>query len=197
MSTDPIRDAVAGKSTRHVTMAEMLSRVARYARLEASTEAFVDSLVPGHEREIINVIGHGVTEDAGLKPAITDAQDFHLTLIRAEPGKGAALHSHKTLEVFVALEGRWAVFWGDQGEQEIVLDQWDTVSVPVGVMRGFRNAGAASGVLMSILGGTDPGRVTWAPQVLDAARNSPLRLDAKGNVVRQESGTRSQVSGRS
>jgi uncharacterized RmlC-like cupin family protein len=184
MQSDPTRHAEAGKSIRHVTMEEMLTRVARYDALKASKEAFVDSLVPGHEREIINVIGHGVTEDAGLSPAITDAQDFHLTLIRAEPGKGAALHSHKTLEVFMALSGSWAVFWGDQGEQEIVLEQWDTISVPVGVMRGFRNAGKEYALLMSVLGGTDPGRVTWASQVLEAARKSPLRLDARGNVER-------------
>jgi len=185
MQGDPTRQAESGTSVRHVTMAEMLTRVARYDALKASTEAFVDSLVPGHEREIINVIGHGVTEDASLNPAITDAQDFHLTLIRAEPGKGAALHSHKTLEVFMALSGSWAVFWGDQGEQEIVLNQWDTISVPVGVMRGFRNAGTEGGQLMSILGGTDPGRVSWAPQVLEAARRSPLRLDGQGNVARR------------
>jgi uncharacterized RmlC-like cupin family protein len=185
MQADPTLTAVAGTSTRHVSMDEMLTRVARYDALKASTEAFVDSLVPGHEREIINVIGHGVTEDASLSPAITDAKDFHLTLIRAEPGKGAALHSHKTLEVFMPLSGRWAVFWGDRGEQEIVLERWDTISVPVGVMRGFRNAGTEYSLLMSILGGTDPGRVSWAPQVLDAARKSPLRLDAKGNVERR------------
>ena len=184
MKTDPTRDAQAGTGTRHVAMGEMLTRVARYDALKSSKEAFVDSLLPGHEREILNVIGNGVTEDASLKPAIADAQDFHLTLVRAEPGKGAALHSHKTLEVFVALEGSWAVFWGDRGEQEIVLEPWDTISVPTGVMRGFRNAGKAGGVLMSILGGTDPGRVTWAAQVLEAARQSPLRLDAKGNVER-------------
>ncbi len=192
MPSDPTVHALAGKSTRHVSMTEMLTRVARYDELQASTEAFVDSLVPGHEREIINVIGHGVTEDARLNPAITDAQDFHLTLIRAEPGKGAALHAHKTLEVFMPLSGRWAVFWGDQGEQEIVLERWDTISVPVGVMRGFRNAGNDGALLMSILGGTDPGRVTWAPQVLEAALKSPLRLDAKGNVVRQGAEVSSQ-----
>ena len=64
-----------------------------------------------------------------------------MTYVGAEPGKGAALHSHSTVEVFIPLQGRWAVFWGDEGEQEIVLDPFDCVSVPVGVLRGFRNAG--------------------------------------------------------
>ena len=168
--------------TRHVSMDEMQKRVARFKDLEPSRQAFVDSRLPGHEREIFNVIGRGVTEDTTLSPAITDARDFNLTLVQAEPGKGAALHAHPTVEVFVALSGRWAVYWGDAGEQEIVLERWDTVSVPPGVMRGFRNAGTEPGYLMAILGGTDAGHVTWSPDVLEQAKGTGLALDAEGNL---------------
>jgi hypothetical protein len=51
-------------------------------------------------------------------------------------------------------------------------------------MRGFRNAGNEPGVLLAMLGGTNAGRVTWHPKVLDAAKKTPLRLDEHGNVVR-------------
>ena len=166
-----------------IGMEEMLRRVARFKDLRPSRRAFVDSLIPGHEREIFNVIGRGVTEDTSLSPAIADACDFNLTLVHAEPGKGAALHAHPTVEVFMALSGRWSVYWGDQGEHEIVLEQWDTVSVPPGVMRGFRNAGTADSYLMAILGGTDAGHVTWAPKVLEQAKDTGLILDAEGNLV--------------
>ena len=44
---------------------EMERRVARFKDLTPSTRAFVDSLIPGHERLIFNVIGRGVTEDSG------------------------------------------------------------------------------------------------------------------------------------
>jgi quercetin dioxygenase-like cupin family protein len=167
-----------------VSKAEMLKRVARFKELQPSRQAFVDSLIPGHEREIFNVIGRGVTEDASLRPAITDAQGFNVTLVHAAPGKGAALHSHPTVEVFVSLSGEWAVYWGDNGENEIVLGQWDTISVPPGVMRGFRNAGHEDGYLMAILGGTDAGKVAWAPAVLEKAKQTGLALDAQGNLVR-------------
>jgi uncharacterized RmlC-like cupin family protein len=170
-------------TTRQVSMDEMARRVARFKDLRPSRHAFVDSLIPGHEREIFNVIGRGVTEDATLAPAITDARDFNLTLVRAEPGKGAALHAHPTVEVFMALSGRWAVYWGDAGEQEIVLEPWDTISVPPGVMRGFRNAGSEAACLMAILGGTDAGHVSWAPEVLERAKQTGLGLDAAGNLV--------------
>jgi mannose-6-phosphate isomerase-like protein (cupin superfamily) len=169
--------------TRHVSMDEMQKRVARFTDLRPSRQAFVDSRLPEHEREIFNVIGRGVTEDPNLHPAITDARDFNLTLVQAEPGKGAALHAHPTVEVFVALSGRWSVYWGDAGEQEIVLEPWDTISVPLGVMRGFRNAGPQAGFLMAILGGTDAGHVTWSEDVLERAKGTGLALDAAGNLI--------------
>ena len=167
----------------YVSMEEMLGRVARFDALESSPRAFVDSLIPGHERDIYNVIGRGVTEDTDLSPAITAVQDFNLTYVSAQPGKGAALHSHSTVEVFIPLSGKWSIYWGDEGEQEVILDAWDTVSVPPGVMRGFRNVGDAHAHLMAILGGTDAGHVAWAPKVLEQARRTGLKLDAHGNLL--------------
>ena len=168
---------------KQISTTEMRERVARFKELKPSKQAFVDSLLPGHERDIFNVIGRGVTEDASLGPAITDARDFNLTLVHARSGKGAALHAHTTIEVFMPLSGRWAVYWGDEGEHEITLEQWDVVSVPPGVMRGFRNAGTEDGYLMAILGGTDAGRVAWAPQVLERAGRTGLGLDEHGNLI--------------
>jgi len=166
-----------------ISKEEMLKRVARFKELKPSRKAFVDSLIPGHEREIFNVIGRGVTEDVSLNPAITDARDFNVTLVHAAPEKGAALHAHPTVEVFISLSGRWAVYWGDDGEDEIILDQWDTISVPPGVMRGFSNADTQDGYLLAILGGTDSGRVAWAPQVLERAKETGLRLDERGDLI--------------
>ena len=50
-------------------------------------------------------------------------------------------------------------------------------------MRGFRNVGSEGGYLMAILGGTDAGRVGWAPQVLERAKETGLQLDEQGNLV--------------
>ena len=93
------------------------------------------------------------------------------------------MHSHLTVEVFTPLSGKWAIIWGDQGENEIVLEAWDTISVPPGVMRGFRNVGSEAACLMAILGGTDPGRVTWSTEVLEKAKKTGLGFDENGNVI--------------
>jgi mannose-6-phosphate isomerase-like protein (cupin superfamily) len=167
-----------------LTPAEMMRRVARLKSLKASSQAFVDTRIPGHAREIFDVIGSGVTEDAASRPAITDAKDFNLTYIGAHAGNGAALHSHSAgVEVFIPITGTWVVYWGDRGEHEVRLDQGDVVSVPPGVMRGFRNVGTEYSYLMAILGGSDAGRVSWSPEVLEKARQTGLGLDQNGNLI--------------
>ena len=50
-------------------------------------------------------------------------------------------------------------------------------------MRGFRNVGREPACLMAILGGTDPGRVTWPAEILEKAKKTGLRFDANGNVI--------------
>ena len=106
-------------ANKQATVDEMLARTARFKELKSSKQAFIDTRIPGHERDIFNVIGTGVTEDADLPPAITAAEGFNVTYVGAEPGNGAALHSHPTVEVFIAMSGRWSVFWGDEGENEV------------------------------------------------------------------------------
>ena len=141
------------------------ARVARFKDLKSSSAAFPDTKIPGHEREIFNVIGRGVTEDQSLQPSISDNRDFNLTFMKSEPGKGSSLHDHETIECFVPLSGRWAIGLGDDGEYEIILEQFDTFSVPPGVMRSVKYVGTEAGVVLTILGGTDPGRVKWAAKV--------------------------------
>src|SRR3989442_8893337 len=157
--------------------------VACFKRHPPTRRGSVNPAIPGYERLIYNVIGRGVTEDSGLKPAITDSSDFNLTLVKKAPGKRVGLHDHPTVEVFMPLTGRWGVYWGDDEENELILEQWDVISVPPGVMRGFRNAGTEESFLLAILGGSDSGHVTWSPKVLETARKHGAELDARGNLT--------------
>jgi hypothetical protein len=56
--------------------------------------------------------------------------------------------------------------------------------VPPGVMRGFRNMGREDAYLMAILGGIYAGSPTWLSKVLEKARQTGLRLDANGIVIK-------------
>ena len=169
-----------------ISIEEMQARVARYRDLRASPQAFVDTRIPEFERDIYNVIGRGVTEDAALAPSIIDARYFSITYVGADPGKGAALHAHETIEVFIPLVGKWAAYWGEDGDKEIEIDPFDVISFPPGVYRGFRNISDAPGMLMAIIGSKettgDGGRVDWAPSVLAASHATGLRVNDAGDL---------------
>src|ERR1700682_2698674 len=134
-------------ASRIVTKEEMLERVAVFRELTPSSRPLVDAGLPQFHRQIFNIIGGGVTEDATMKVPITAVDGFHLSIIKAGPGKGTGLHDHKTVEVFMPLTGTWSVQWGDEGENELTLGQWDVISVPTGIMRGFRNESGEEGCM--------------------------------------------------
>ena len=174
--------------SRPFTPQEMEERVARFNRLKGSPRTFVDTHIPGHERTLFSVIGapggSDVHEDPDHKPMIPHAQHFVMDYIEAPPGCGAALHSHDSEEVFVAISGQWEVSWGDEGEHKVVLNEHDVISVPPFVMRAFKNLGNRKNLLMSVLGGANPSRVKWARKVATAAKARGVGFDAKGNMVK-------------
>ena len=164
-----------------ITKDEMLrTRVAKYKEVRPFPRAFLDTVVPEFKRDIFSIIGAGVLEDSEMKPAIEGAHPFSLGLIRMEPGQGAGLHAHTTEEVFIPLNGKCTIVWGDTGENEIELEQWDTCSVPVGVMRGFRNTDDHTVVVVAINGGDDSGRLTWSPALAKRAKEFGAELNDGG-----------------
>lgn len=171
-----------------ISQEEMLHYVARFNELRGSEEAFLDSRLPNGRRTKINLIGMGVVEkegDPNLRPNIPlPAFGFNLGMIVAEKGNGAALHAHKTEEVFMPLVGPWAVIWREgEAEHEVVLEAFDTISVPIGVHRGFRYLGEGKGVLLTLIGGPEAGKVAWHPSVLAAAARTGLAIDPSGQLV--------------
>ena len=99
-----------------------------------------------------------------------------MSLVHCDPGKSAPLHNHLTQEVFVALTGRWEVFWGPEGSRSVTLEPWDTVSIPPGVSRGFRNVGSEPAYLMGMASGQDPGMINWPDPVRAAAQAAGVHL---------------------
>ena len=149
---------------------EMERRVARFGRLQPTSD-YVDAGIAGCERTTWRVIGFA--PDAPL-----EAEHFHLNLVRCAPGQSAPLHNHLTQEVFMPLSGRWEVFWGPAGDRRLELGPWDTISIPPGVSRGFRNVSPEEAVLLGIAGGRDPGHINWPESVRSAARSAGIELPA-------------------
>jgi mannose-6-phosphate isomerase-like protein (cupin superfamily) len=159
-----------------VTVEEMEKRVARWGKVKPYEQTFIESRLPGFEKRLYKIINRGVLENKGVQPAIPGSHRFGVTLIEVPVGQGANLHSHKTEEVFFPLNGKMLIIWGPEGEHQLMLNQWDCISVPVGVMRGFRNPNDHDLVVYSVVGGRDKevGRIGWHPDVVKPAKQLAL-----------------------
>ena len=161
------------------------SRLVRYADLRPCRNAFVDSRTPGSEqKENFTIIGPGVAENPDQHVHVGVPHGFNIGAARQPPRCLNSQHSHETAEVFVVLTGTWAFRSGDRSQDgEVILNPGDVISLPVRMFRGFENIGASEGFMFAVLGGDDPGRVTWAPYVFEAARNFGLILLENGRLI--------------
>ncbi len=171
------------RSPAHATAIDR--RLVRYADLRPCTTAFIDTRTPGSaQKENFTIIGPGVAENAGQHVHIDIPHGFNIGAARQPPGCVNSQHSHETAEVFVVRSGRWAFKLGENGDDGTVeIGPGDAVSIPVHVFRGFENIGEDTGFMFAVLGGDDPGHVTWAPYVFEQAQRHGLILLDDGSLV--------------
>lgn len=169
---------------------DMRRRIARFRDLAFAPNAFLDAYLPGRDRQQAQVIGAGVVESNSVQPVIEADAEFTLSYTRVPPGNGNSLHDHQTVEVFIPLTSRWRIVWGERGESAVELEAYDVISIPPGVHRHYTNIGNVEGLLLTVLGGRDSGKVTWANKVLDEARAHGVALDERGEIVAADPGGR-------
>lgn len=134
--------------------AEMLARVARFAEREGDPGAFPDLKQQEGRRSVSYVVSPG---RLGGPAPITQPHNFHLSISTLSPGIRPTVHSHPYNEVFMPLNARFRVFWGEALEESLELEPFDVVSVPAGVFRTFENLGTHDGCMVAIFDhGGDP-----------------------------------------
>lgn len=172
-------------SSANMTTKFLSERLVRYDELRPCTTAFIDTRSPGSaEKENFTIIGPGVAENPDQHVHIEIPHGFNIGGARQPPNCVNSQHSHETAEVFVVHSGRWAFVLGPNKEDgEVILNPGDTISIPVHIFRGFKNIGEDEGFLFAVLGGDDPGHVTWAPYVFDNAEKYGLVLLEDGSLV--------------
>lgn len=163
----------------------LAERLVRYDSLRPCTTAFIDTRTPGSkEKENFTIIGPGVAENPDQHVHIDIPHGFNVGGARQPPGCINSQHSHETAEVFVIHSGTWAFYLGPNREDgQVTLGPGDTISIPVHVFRGFENIGDDVAYMFAVLGGDDPGHVTWAPYVFDNAAKYGLILLEDGSLV--------------
>jgi mannose-6-phosphate isomerase-like protein (cupin superfamily) len=142
---------------------EIEQRIARYAQLT------VLDAQEGHDmpqvvadliwsRKLLPVLAREEAQPSpfGNTAPILGAGDLSITYAVCPAGTGPSLHAHRqTWETFTVLRGRFEFSVGATGAEKVVLEPFDTFSVPPAVCRAFRNIGDEEGVLQVIItGGT-------------------------------------------
>jgi mannose-6-phosphate isomerase-like protein (cupin superfamily) len=171
------------------TRETLSARLVRYADLIPCYNAFVDCRTPGSEaKENFTIIGPGVSENPAQHVHIAEPHGYNIGGARQPPGCVNSQHSHETAEVFVAHSGHWRFDLGEHGDDaQVELAPGDVISIPTNVFRGFTATAPADdsspGFLWAVLGQDDPGRVTWAPDVFEMAKDYGLVLMDNGSLV--------------
>jgi hypothetical protein len=113
-------------------------------------------------------------------------------MVDAPPGSGPAYHTHDYIELFMVLTGRWRFYWGNDPntpEDEATLDQWDIISLPPGLYRGFENVSDQHAWIFAVLEphevftGKDP---IWSPQVMRQAAEYGFNADERGKMIKPD-----------
>jgi mannose-6-phosphate isomerase-like protein (cupin superfamily) len=171
--------------TTEYSQTQMERRLVRYGDLKPCTTAFIDTRTPGSEqKENFTIIGPGVAENPEQFVHIDIPHGFNIGGARQPPRCVNSQHSHETAEVFLIHSGIWRFKTGERGtDGHVDLEPGDVISIPTRVFRGFENIGTTVGFMFAVLGGDDPGRVTWAPYVFEAARAHGLVLLENGRLV--------------
>jgi mannose-6-phosphate isomerase-like protein (cupin superfamily) len=164
---------------------EFKKRVILFEDLVADRTAFIDAKTPGSDKkENYTIIGPGVSESSKRVINLVEAHGFNFGAAAMPYGTKNSLHSHLTAEVFIVAKGTWRFFWGNDGtEGEAILKEGDVFSIPTKIFRAFENIGSDDGFLYCILGEDNPGKVTWAPQVLRTAEGYGLVLLEDGRLI--------------
>jgi uncharacterized RmlC-like cupin family protein len=146
------------------TQDEMKSRIARFKDLAPTKQRHAEQKgIPPEALEMItakttrNIMSPGALPGqlSPTPPVIGgDAGVFRLGIVTCPPGNGPGLHVHyKTHETFMALTGRWAIQWGDKGEETTIIEPFDLIAVPPKVTRRFVNVSDADAHLLVIIQG--------------------------------------------
>ena len=162
----------------------MNNRLAKFNDLVPSTLPFVEGKLDGHiERKNYSIVGPGVAEDSSQFVKIAMPHSFNLGAVSAMPKNGSGLHSHTTAEVFIIYSGKWKFYWGAEGKDETILSTGDIISMPTNMFRAFENAGDEEGLIFVVLGGDDPGIITWVPSVLEKAKKTGMALLSDNSLI--------------
>ena len=131
-----------------VTLEEMESRVARFSQITPQSNSYSEEDgIPKEAYEMLTaktlyLLMSPECQGGPMahQPAVVTKDKMSVIIAECPPGDRPLLHAHhRTNETFFCLDGRFRIRWGDEGENQTFLEQYDMVAVPPGVVRDFTN----------------------------------------------------------
>ena len=131
-----------------VTLEEMESRVARFSQITPQSNSYSEEdEIPKEAYEMLTaktlyLLMSPECQGGPMahQPAVVTKDKMSVIIAKCPPGDRPLLHAHhRTNETFFCLDGRFRIRWGDEGENQTFLEQYDMIAVPPGVVRDFTN----------------------------------------------------------
>ncbi|MFA7680699.1 MAG: cupin domain-containing protein [Pigmentiphaga sp.] len=141
----------------------MEKRIARFKTLKPTKTKYEDPSVGIPMNAYEQLAAHsiflimapqGVARGGTSRPAVEGQPGVEISIVECPPGQGPALHRHeRTYETFMALDGKYEITWGDDGEHSTILEPFDLIAVPAGIYRAFRNVDDHTAKLLVVIQG--------------------------------------------
>ena len=134
--------------TINVTLEEMESSVARFSQIKPQSNSYSEEDgIPKEAYEMLTaktlyLLMSPECQGGPMahQPAVVTKDKMSVIIAECPPGDRPLLHAHhRTNETFFCLDGRFRIRWGDEGENQTYLEQYDMIAVPPGVVRDFTN----------------------------------------------------------
>ena len=187
------------------TPAQMVQRVVRFAQLDWSCNALLDSSLPGCGAQLAPVIGHGMSEDRNHLAQVNNAHGFSVEWLKIPVGGMVSPHYLVSKQVLVCYQGSLEISLQNKPESSLDIAQaatkiivngtttaWDSYAMPADVWRSYRNVGSTDAVVLVMSPGDHRKRLVWHADVLAAAGAVGRALDANGYVADKKFTDRSQ-----
>ncbi|MFM2035578.1 MAG: hypothetical protein RL459_843 [Pseudomonadota bacterium] len=167
------------------TPERMLSRVVRFKDLRWSSQALLDSVLPGHGAQMAPVVGLGIDQGRAVIPPVANAHGMSIEWLRIPPGGQMGLHCLDKKQVLVLKKGQLRVqVQADDGLFKQTMHGtdtlWDSFALPANHWRSLHNEGQQDALMLVLTSGDGRKSVEWSPEVIDQAARAGWALDANG-----------------
>jgi quercetin dioxygenase-like cupin family protein len=175
-------------------LAQMTQRVVRHADLKWSSRALLDSALPGCGAQIAPVIGLGMSQERDHQSPIANSHGFSIEWLKIPTGGQVSRHSLACKQVVTVYQGSVQLAVGETTTFDLAgtSDAWDSYALPADIWRSWRNTGTQDAEILVMTPGDASKRITWAPEVVEAASAAGFAIDANGFVALKRFTDRSQ-----